>query len=471
LSKNADSLVSSQNMRAQESRTERPPGQKVLALGVDYADQIYHGYSGGYLYAEEKIRELIQTLKNAGIDEVYWRVSAGGKVTCRSKVMTVMDGSGLTNPGFSPSGVILKQCDPLAVAVDEAHRLNMRLFVYITLFDFYYPGLESEFFEKHPEYWSRLAGVLADNVRQELPGAKEAAEFSETVSTGGYSKLLTVGEKQGTSPYVRGVPSYGYPEVREHLLAQVRELIGYHADGIYFDVSRSHSGIFPILTYGWYPQWTSPYLKYGYNEPEIARYKQLYGKNPPLRGITSLQSLEETEDEKNWNDVRGYFLSVFLRQAAEEVHRAGKKVAVAFSPTTYNDFQPGTYTRQQLGRIEIQWRKWAEDKTIDIIRLNVDHRKEGYEDWENYSAATYKYAQDRGVKVYVDCAISGSFDMLKNPPAPLPILESKQPQLYYQIVSETTRKILGSAADGVFYYEAGGNTKSLYDAIRRGAGR
>src|SRR5579872_7575972 len=109
LPQNADRLVSGRSLEAQASRTERP-GQKVLALGVDYADQIYHGYSEGYLYGEEKIRELVQTLKNAGIDEVYWRVSAGGKVTCPSKVMTVMDGSGLTNPGFSPSGVILKQC-------------------------------------------------------------------------------------------------------------------------------------------------------------------------------------------------------------------------------------------------------------------------------------------------------------------------------------------------------------------------
>ena len=36
--------------------------------------------------------------------------------------MTVMDGSRLTDRGFSPAGVIMKQCDPLAVAIEEAHK-------------------------------------------------------------------------------------------------------------------------------------------------------------------------------------------------------------------------------------------------------------------------------------------------------------------------------------------------------------
>ena len=87
------------------------------------------------------------------------------------------------------------------------------------------------------------------------------------------------------------MPSYGYPEVREYVLSQVKELIGYKPDGIYFDVSRTHSGIYPVLAYGWYPQWTSPYLKYGYELEEAGAYKKLYG-NPPLCGIISLRSLK-----------------------------------------------------------------------------------------------------------------------------------------------------------------------------------
>ena len=455
----------SQNQSGSEHRG------KALALGVDYADQVHHGGHFGYIYNEPKIRDLVRTAKRAGIDEIHWRVSAVGVVTYRSKVMTVMDGSRLSNPNFASIGVILKQCDPLAVAIDEAHRLSMKLFVYITLFDFAYPGMESDFFRKHPEYYSRLAGVRADQAKTGLPGAKEAEEFYKTVRTGGYPAKLSIREQDGTAPYVRGVPDFGYPEVREHLLAQVRELIAYKPDGIYFDVSRTHAGVYPVVLLPGYPQWTSPYLSYGYNEPEIARYKERYGKNPPLRWHDNLRDIEVTKDEENWNAVRGSFLTDFLRQASNLVHASGMKVIVAFYPTTYNFYQPGTQTRPPLGHIQIEWRTWCDEKLIDIIRLEVDHRKHGYDDWVDNSAKTYKYAQDRGIKVYLDCAIEHAFDVLKTPPVPLPIREATQPDLYYKIISDTTRNILNSSADGVVYYEAGHNTEGLYEAIRRGAGR
>ncbi|HZQ21626.1 MAG TPA: hypothetical protein VFA89_02405 [Terriglobales bacterium] len=453
------------------SQSPTPNRHKALAIGVDYADMIALGYENGYLYNAEKIRDLMKMIKQGAIDEVYWRVSAVGLVTYPSKVMTVMNGAGLTNKVFSPAGVIMRQCDPLAVAIEEAHKQGMKIYVYVTLFDFSFPGLENQFFAKHPEYWSRLGGVVADNVRPELPGSRDLAEFSKENSTGLIATSLTEAETTGIPAFVRGVPDYGFPEVRDYVLSEVKEIIGYKPDGVYFDVSRTHSGIYPVLAYGWYPQWTSPYLKYGYNEPEVALYRKLYGKNPPLRSVISLQDLEETPEERNWNAVRGSFLTEFIREASQLVHAAGMKVAVDFYPSTYNNFQPGAQTRQQLGRMKIDWKKWADERLVDVIRLNIDHRKHGYDDWVDASAETYKYAQDRGVKVYVDCAIDGVFDMLKKPPAPLPILKDKQPDLYYKIVHDVTQNIVNSSADGVFYYEAYEKDDALYRAIRTGAGR
>src|SRR5262245_21912947 len=126
---------------------------KVLALSIDFKDQVYLGYERGVTFGKQEISELLQTAHHAGFDEIYWCVSAVGKVTYPSKVMAVLDGTGLRSPNYSPSGVILKQIDPLAVAVRVAHDLGMKLFVYITLYDFAYPGLESQFFRDHPEYW------------------------------------------------------------------------------------------------------------------------------------------------------------------------------------------------------------------------------------------------------------------------------------------------------------------------------
>ena len=452
---------------------EQPKGgkKKTIAVGVDFNDQVVIGYNEGYLYNEPKIRELIRAIKGGGVDEVYWRVSVIGKVSYPSKVISVMDGKGAPYPGAAPTGIILKQCDPLAVAIDESHKQGMKCFVYVTLFDFAYPGFDNAFFEAHPEYWSRLAGVLADNVTRPLPGAKEAAEFSKTVKTGGYSKSLQEGQRQGTAPYVRGVPSFGYPEARAYLLAHVKEMIGYKPDGIYFDVARTHAGIYPVLSYGWAPQWEHPYLKYGYNEPEVALYMKTYGKFPPLRDCTSLQSLKETEEERNWNAVRGHFLTVFMREAARLAHEAEMEVAAAFYSKTQNGFQPGTYVRQQLGRYDVQWRKWCDEKLLDVIRVIVGHRKHGYDDWVDSAAGEYKYAQDRGVRVYCDCAIEGKWDKLNDPPAPLPITEADHPDLYFQVLGDATRRILRGTADGIYYYEAGDNGPRTWNTIRQAAGR
>jgi hypothetical protein len=108
---------------------------KVLALSIDYKDQIYLGYERGVVFGKQQIGELLQTAQRAGFDEIYWCVSAVGKVTYPSKVMTVLDGTGLRSPNYSPAGVILRQIDPLAVAVSIAHDLGMKIFVYITLYD------------------------------------------------------------------------------------------------------------------------------------------------------------------------------------------------------------------------------------------------------------------------------------------------------------------------------------------------
>jgi len=143
------------NQAMAESQEKR--GKRVI-LHVDYADQIHLGYWQGELYGEKRIRNLIRLAANAGITTIYWRVSAVGKVTYRSKVCTILDGCGILRrkPSYSsavppsisytPAGIIMKQCDPLAVAIDEAHKQGINIYIYVTLFDESFPGgLESDF--------------------------------------------------------------------------------------------------------------------------------------------------------------------------------------------------------------------------------------------------------------------------------------------------------------------------------------
>jgi hypothetical protein len=243
-------------------------------------------------------------------------------------------------------------------------------------------------------------------------------------------------------------------------------LISYGPDAIYLDCARTHAGIHPIPVHGWYPSATFPHLRYGYNDYEIERYRTLYGKEPPYRSPGSVEPLVPTEDEIHWNQVRGSFLTDFLREAAAAIHGARMKLCVCFYPTTYNGLNPDYHCRQQLGWFDIDWKKWVDEKMIDEIRLCTDHRKFGYDDWIAHSAKTYRYAQDKGVKVLIDCAIEGSYDQMENPPNPLPIEKSKNPDFFFSLMEQITIKMLNTTADGVFFYEHCGNDQRTWQAIQ-----
>lgn len=407
---------------------------KKLIVGVDYNDEVQAVARKGELADTPVIKQMLDNIKSSGATGVCWRVSAAGFVTYPSKVYHV----------YYPKTVytyatvwdlIFKRCDPLQVAVDYAHEIGLEIYAYVTLFDDAYINQEPIFGRQHPEYYMRHYGGL-DPYKDPLEQC------------------------------IRGVFSYGYPEVRQWRMKLIEELISYGPDAIYLDCARTHSGIHPIPVHGWYPAATFPHLRYGYNDYEIERYRNQYDKEPPVRSPRSVEPLIPTEDELNWNKVRGSFLTDFLREASQAVHDANMKLCVCFYPKTYNGLNPGYHCRQQLGWFDIDWKTWVDEKLVDEIRLNIDHRKFGYDDWVADSADTYRYAQDKGVKVLVDCSIEGSYDRMENPPAPLPIEKTKNPDLFYSLMEKMTLNMLNTSADGVFFYEYTGNDQRTWNAIQ-----
>jgi uncharacterized lipoprotein YddW (UPF0748 family) len=269
---------------------------------------------------------------------------------------------------------------------------------------------------------------------------------------------------------VRGVFSFGYPEVREYFAALVKEALEYEPDGVYLDFARTHAGGNPIPVHGWWPQWTNPYLAYGYNEPDVARYREKYGKEPPRPQYSSAAPIEPTEEDIHWNRVRGEAATIFLREIRPMVKESGKELHVCFYPSTYNGFNPGYHCRQMLGRYHVDWRTWVQEGLIDAIRLNVDHRRFGYDDWVAVSAEKYRFAQERGVRVFIDCAIERQYDQLENPPKPLPIRRDDDPETFFQLMGDMAEKMLKGSADGLFFYEHCGNNERTWRTISAARG-
>ena len=411
---------------------------KELMLGVDYADDVEASYQQGELGDTPLIARIMDNAVKAGMTSIAWRVSHVGTLTYRTRVGTVQNGMKAMRGSLTPFGLIMKRIDPLKVAVEEAHRRGLKIFVYHTLFDEAYTETttgvvqESEFGSEHPECYS--------------------AHHTD-----------------GTS--VRGVLSFGYPEVREYFANLVDEALSYDPDGVYLDVARTHAGANPIPVHGWWPQWTNPYLAYGYNEPDVARYRDRYGELPPILKVTDTQALELSQEEERWNRVRGEALTVFLREIRPLVKKAGKTLYMCFFPATGNGFNPGYQCRQMLGRYHIDWPTWVEEGLIDGIRLNIDHRRFGYDDWVAASAQTYREARDKGVSVIIDCAIESRYDEVNDPPKPLPIRKDEDPDAFFELMGTMIRKMLASSADGIAFYEHCSNDDRTWDTIAAAQGR
>ncbi len=153
----------------------------------------------------------------------------------------------------------------------------MEVYAWVTLYDSLYYAPPTEFFQRHPEYtW-----VSKD-------GAKR----------------------------VPGVPCYAYPEVRRYRIDQVKELVAYDVDGIFLS-DRSHSP-WPGRNAGGGNEGARGY---GFNEPVVAEYLRRYGKDPRTVEPDSL-------DELRFVQLKGDFLTEFLREAKAVTSAAGKKLVM-----------------------------------------------------------------------------------------------------------------------------------------------
>ncbi len=70
----------------------------------------------------------------------------------------------------------------------------------------------------------------------------------------------------------------------------------------------------------------------------------------------------------------------------------------------------------------------------------------------------------------VDCAIESRYDVVKNPPAPLPIAKGDQPDMFFGLMGRMVRGMLGTSADGIVYYEHCGNDERTWETLREAHG-
>jgi hypothetical protein len=251
----------------------------------------------GPKWGDAGVRHMLDACKAAGWSNVYWRVFDAGVSTYKSKFLRAGDKAETDNyfnpqneadlairQKFSPmtperSAEILKQLeaidystfDSLAAAIDYGHKIGLKIWAWATINeDDHGWGWPSEFSKAHPEFrWVRRDGRK-------------------------YHSQL----------------SFAFPEVREYKLNLIDELVAlYNIDGLFLDWIRTgdvrdnpqndNKGV----------------ADYGYEEPNIATFKQKYGADPH----------SVPNDDDRWVRLRAVPQTEFMRAVRRRVNLVHKK--------------------------------------------------------------------------------------------------------------------------------------------------
>lgn len=288
-------------------------GGFTAILNIDFHDLIHCPFAGQFVgtrwrfYSPWDLEKLIYHAADHGFTRVNFRIAVCGKTSIPSTVKEQAD--------ITPIWVsTLKLYDPFGVAVAAARKAGIEIYAWLTPLDDAGPVYQGD--------TRRQSRFSMDN------------PFYQLLSKYGHDPLW-------------GVYCFGYEEVVDYHLAHLNEILAYGADGVFFS-TRTHSNI------------DERQIEYGFNEPVIERYKELYGGDPRDPDYYSLE---------RFSQVQGDFFTEFLAAAAERVHNQGQKLQVAVS------WQRNGRIANRLGGLHkdfYQWKRWVEEGIIDELVIGGD---------------------------------------------------------------------------------------------------
>lgn len=163
--------------------------------------------------------------------------------------------------------------------------------------------------------------------------------------------------------YHQGVLEFAYPEVRAHVLEEIRSFSDTMPfDGVFLSF-RSHSPP---------PEHAD---QFGFNKPIVDEYRRRYGKD----------ILRQDFDLEKWRSLRGEYFTTFLRDVRAHLNMRGQKLSLGVPQ--------GEHAGPPIGNMELQWRTWVKEKLVD--ELVVGHHTLQRATYHNRWQRTWGYVQDQ----------------------------------------------------------------------------
>ncbi len=189
---------------------------------------------------------------------------------------------------------------------------------------------------------------------------------------------------KGKEPYVTGILSPAYREVRDYWLGGIRDCLESGVDGV--DIRHdSHSRNL---------EWEN----YGFEEPVLREFERRYGHSE--------------YDREKLREITAGFYTEFLREASAAIRNAGRKVQIHIGDGGL--FHPGGITADSAGGFCFgrtwQWRKWIKEELMHSITLK------GTAAWDRPSfSAINQLASARNIPVHFCCYMKSLVTLSNGP--------------------------------------------------------
>ncbi len=198
-----------------------------LTMDTDYHDICYFGAG-----SPADVEQLFDNMALSGFDATIWDCFWCGTTLYQSSKFPVFTNAARWENRFGLAEN-LRKFDPLSLATKLGKERNIQVLPYFRLLEeAYTPNDGHEFFRNNPEFWWQ--------------------------SRCGMYRMI-------------GWPCYNYPEVREHMLSRLDDLVGHGATGVLFGLARTHIPYYVAYRQG------EDGETFGFNKPVVEEFKKRYG--------------------------------------------------------------------------------------------------------------------------------------------------------------------------------------------------
>jgi uncharacterized lipoprotein YddW (UPF0748 family) len=231
--------------------------------------------------------------------------------------------------------------DPLETLLEEAHRRDMKVHAWVVAQLVWglsaLPDDPAHLVNRHPE-WLSVPRALAEDLWRVDPADPA---FAATL----HAWAVENGDR------VEGLfADPGHPEVRQRLVAVVRDLLGsYELDGVHLDYLR-------------YP---SP--EFDYSRRSLERFREWAGTQVPLGLSSSLDARVAGGDVTAWAREHPEMWDGFRKSKVSSLIREVRRAVDATAPSaTLSVAVFADPVDAERGRFQ-DWRGWLEDGTVDVV--------------------------------------------------------------------------------------------------------